>query len=282
MGNKFKEARVLCGEEKIAWGELIIACARMKMSDGEWRRSSPAVDNALMLDALSQHLPDPPDSYPPPSKEHSITCVLDDVERFRGFQATDPRDKIFALSGMQLLAPDQAPVVPVMYEASKEEVFTFFAIRLLDWTKDLHILRHIRKCPRDMIAPSVMPSWVPDWSHGLYERALPSKKRHKPSLIPWWSVPLRSESSRTGYPRGEKQEVLRQRARDALSRKGTVKFNAMPAWVLDTIPANMAESMREVFNNPNIISCVLDEGDVMDGEVVSIDEALARRETANE
>ena len=77
------------------------------------------------------------------------------------FEATDPRDKIFAVQGIATgwKADDFAPD----YQSSVEEVYLQFIRTVID--RDNHInLLHYAGVGQARKFTS-MPSWVPDWSH---------------------------------------------------------------------------------------------------------------------
>ena len=73
----------------------------------------------------------------------------------RSAQATDPRDKLYALAGLfesgTVFSPD--------YRRPWEAVFTGFAIGFIVGVKDLRMLQHVRGT-----RSATLPSWVPDWT----------------------------------------------------------------------------------------------------------------------
>lgn len=78
------------------------------------------------------------------------------VEAVRPREATNPRDKIYAVWGM---ARDRfTPDFEVVYEPSVEDVYINFATYCLVTRRSLRILSSVSPTPRKM------PSWVPDWS----------------------------------------------------------------------------------------------------------------------
>ncbi|KAJ9659516.1 hypothetical protein H2198_003091 [Neophaeococcomyces mojaviensis] len=88
------------------------------------------------------------------------TILLDHLlPTFRGFQASDPRDKVFALLGF---ASDDSKPSPD-YRLSARELYLRYATTELRNSHDVNILRHCffnEKSFQDGI-----PSWVPDWSN---------------------------------------------------------------------------------------------------------------------
>jgi hypothetical protein len=82
---KLAGAKIICGETRIKWMSLVLACARMKMSERHWHRSLPAVENVLRLNVLAQ--PNPLHEVFPlsqPYNEH-MAQILKNVIIFRGF-----------------------------------------------------------------------------------------------------------------------------------------------------------------------------------------------------
>ncbi|KAJ9618398.1 hypothetical protein H2203_008994 [Taxawa tesnikishii (nom. ined.)] len=83
--------------------------------------------------------------------------LLDLLCRFRNVQATDPRDKIYALHS---LAADRDFVPRVDYSQTVDKVYTQFARYFVKTGKGLQVV----------VAASLgqevlgLPSWVPDWT----------------------------------------------------------------------------------------------------------------------
>lgn len=276
--SKERHVRVMCGQQSIEWVSLILACARLKLSGRDWRRGSPAVDNALLLDTLAQSFMIQPTLSFQEYQKEGIMQLLRNVVEFRHFKATKLMDKIFALSGMVLSKQYSEPIFPVNYEFSKEKIYTDFATTVMSLTKDLGVLCHCQKQPNTTVLPTALASWVPDWSSPLHTKLLPSRQYQERHIIPWWSTPDRVmlEDKRIGY-RLAAHDVLRKLAKKYLEPKGMYKFNSLPSYILDTMPEDMVSMIRELTVRGDLISCTLDEGDVMDGESLTKEEALARR-----
>jgi Heterokaryon incompatibility protein (HET) len=80
----------------------------------------------------------------------------------RSAQATDPKDKIYALRG---LAQD-SHIIEVNYSRSLTEIYTDAAMRLLDQGQSLDILSMAHLHDNENLTD--LPSWVPDWSVNNY------------------------------------------------------------------------------------------------------------------
>lgn len=85
--------------------------------------------------------------------------MADLLPTLRGFAATNPRDKLYALIPTSL---DGAELLDVDYSLSVEEVYTNAALSFMQKHRNLDILGH---CTRpEEYSQLVLPSWVPDWT----------------------------------------------------------------------------------------------------------------------
>jgi hypothetical protein len=96
----------------------------------------------LELDALSQTDVKFEESYRTTRKDGGMTKILNTVVKFRGFQATDPKGKLYALTRMLTPCISYEVGMPVTYEMFKEAVYLYFAMTMLRVTEDLNFLRH--------------------------------------------------------------------------------------------------------------------------------------------
>ncbi|KAK1753600.1 heterokaryon incompatibility protein-domain-containing protein [Echria macrotheca] len=180
-GIKLERIQVRCGNDTIAWGSIVVAAARMQAYHNDLRQPFPNTANILELDSLRESalrfLRLSPGS---PRSQGALELVC----RYRHFLATDPRDKIYALTSLcARLGPDQ--IVP-RYEARVEDIYTSFACDILAGGRDdaLELLRHA--------GPSryaELPSWVPDWSTPLRCQPLSLRRMQRYFEVPWWSEP---------------------------------------------------------------------------------------------
>lgn len=93
-----------------------------------------------------------------PGRMHNDPLAFSVLINFRRKQATDPKDRVFALYGIftELEVPWPRPD----YDLSVEESFREAVIASINYDKTLHILYH---APSDRRMESLL-SWVPDWT----------------------------------------------------------------------------------------------------------------------
>src|SRR5580700_9246299 len=86
------------------------------------------------------------------------------LSHFRGCEASDPRDKIFALIPMAIRGSLEQEVVPldVDYQMEIKDVYTNAAKWILTSSADLSLFSHIQDPSLTKI--SSLPTWVPDFS----------------------------------------------------------------------------------------------------------------------
>jgi hypothetical protein len=81
------------------------------------------------------------------------------IHRF--FQATNPRDKVFALCGISNNVGTHQIDIAIDYSSTTEDVYISTAKAILEHHRDLTLLRV--PAPFIKSATSQLPSWVPDW-----------------------------------------------------------------------------------------------------------------------
>lgn len=86
--------------------------------------------------------------------------LLDTLGRNRFRNATDPRDKVFAM--LSLVRPAIAEELLPDYEASVKKVYIEAAMKAIKWTASLQLFTYISKRGTPEYQ---LPSWVPDWSY---------------------------------------------------------------------------------------------------------------------
>lgn len=91
--------------------------------------------------------------------QSSFLRMADLLPALRAREATNPRDKLYALIPVSL---DGADMLDVDYSLSVEEVYIDAAIKFIQKDKTLDILGH---CMNFMAESTIqVPSWVPDWT----------------------------------------------------------------------------------------------------------------------
>ncbi|KAI8961900.1 HET-domain-containing protein [Daldinia sp. FL1419] len=145
------EAMVFCGNSSISWTDLLAAITaqdhlNLWLSDHERNAYVFILERARAEWCAGVRL-------------SPLTVLF----RYRIFDATDPRDKIFGLnalikselSGVRALQPN--------YNVSTTGLYTAVAKEILAHSPDLNLL----SVPRRFVGvgPNDLPSWVPDWTN---------------------------------------------------------------------------------------------------------------------
>jgi len=179
-GTKLGNIRIRCGHKELWWTTLVIAAARMQSHKDDQRQYFPGINNIFTLENLRHQAGDMLEV------EADENLVFDLVSQHRHFQSTDPRDKIFALLGVVVGQHRRAfPKIKIDYSAPVQEVYKEFAIMCLQSKVGLRVLNqcHLR-------SDNMLPTWVPDWWACSTELPLPSRKKGKHNLEPWWTRPI--------------------------------------------------------------------------------------------
>jgi hypothetical protein len=250
MGDKLDKGQVMCGRAQVPWTSLVIACARLNMSRYKWSRSlgNSNVATVLELDALAQPYPDPERNWVTTFKDDGMMKILDTVVKFRGFQATDPKDKLYAMTSMLTPYISHQVDIPITYEQSKEAVYTHFAITILRVTEDLDFLRHNRRATSEDIETIQLPSWVPDWAIPKTEKPLSSRHNREQRVIPWWSLSSDfGKGETTHYFKCREGESMQKLARDILSKNDSSMTSAPP---VSSMSVESSEDAEDVDNGP--------------------------------
>lgn len=204
---------VMCGEKQIIWPTLVIAAARLWSHHAERRQYFPSIKAILDLDRLRHDAVKPvlnsmSQKYSAPNLERiqklgrypkdiiqpllnaarspstnpsASQWAISLVSEYRHFQATDARDKVYALVNMLTLYPLKS--ITPNYASASNIVYADFARWALEHCSGLELLRHCGTRKLDV------PSWVPDWSVPQNYLPLPSKNRSRLRGAPWWSHP---------------------------------------------------------------------------------------------
>lgn len=266
MGIGLGNAAIHCGQAHVPWTNVVVAVARMKAHQDDHRQTFPAITDILELDSLR-------DTAGHFLLKPSSQAWFDLVCRYRSFQASNKRDKIYAIWNMFTIPSNR---LETRYDESVAKVYTDFAAMLLLGESRLEILRQCGNGDQDL------PSWVPDWSAPLGSQPLPLRNIQRYFDVPWWAEPehtepkkpLRADGSRErstvrfcyyAPPRTLEDEVLRQRRiiRLEMAAQGSAVIRN-----LEDVPANFAfhqmspdkkDQLRESLQRENFILVVAHE-----------------------
>jgi hypothetical protein len=145
----WKNVDIICGPDKISWVEYLAAaftfsCLRLSNSNP---RSPLGSFMQLAETATSLAIPE----YP------RLVTLLD---KYRGFESTDPRDKVYALLGLAEPKDISSLAVEVNYQLDVEDIFTRLAVSYLQKDDNFDILSYVHRGSN----LKGLPTWVPDWT----------------------------------------------------------------------------------------------------------------------
>jgi len=155
---------IQCGGKTARWDELVQACG-IALLCGAARYSPVISDFVIMIDAARGK--DACDIYE--RRQEASVDLLSLLCRYRQFDATNARDKVFAL--LNLAADDpitQDTRVLPDYSKGVASVYRDAAIAIMEGTTSLNILR----VPIAERCTLQLPSWVPDWSRACLTMSL--------------------------------------------------------------------------------------------------------------
>ncbi|KAI9856597.1 MAG: hypothetical protein M1813_008857 [Trichoglossum hirsutum] len=171
-----REISVVCGYRDIPWTDLVSAILLIKrLIDNKvmWQYigrvdiSLPIALHKSRLQTAARGIPRMEPAIPPARNEHSagFNDLLEILSRYRTRQATDSRDKIYALLHLakdfrEAIFTSSPSLIRVDYGKAIEEVYQDVAEFFVSKTQCLNFLSHCRTSQR----LSCLPSWVPDWS----------------------------------------------------------------------------------------------------------------------
>lgn len=263
---KLRLVTVMCGEKEIKWADLVVAAARLWSHHTERRQYFPNIRAILNLDRLRNDSAEPLMSYArsltePEVKDPLVPAwAISLVSEYRHFQATDARDKVYALANMFSIYP-QRSITPD-YTAAPTSVYTDFASWALQHGNGLELLRH---CGTRALN---VPSWVPDWSVSQNCLPLPSKNRNQLRSVPWWSEPyVETCDDVSKGPEGKKKRTVQFLPNNPLAdpehkhARRRLKIGSMGSgWIksLDEIPRNF-ECFKTFNNIPSIERNLINE-----------------------
>ncbi|KAI9641313.1 hypothetical protein NHQ30_010115 [Ciborinia camelliae] len=249
---------VVCGSDVIEWGD-ITACAKILRETGlgtllmemlietvEDIEGTVYVNNTLNNQSIFQNMRE----MAKLGKEEMGRAL--DLEKLlyysRFFEATNPKDKIYAIRGIwekggKIIPEDMTP--DYKNEPTTASVYTRAVWEIIFETKDLNILSLVEdyslaiQKPESVRAIGNLPSWVPDFSSSSNPQPLAGNPRPKPG------------SERWNASRGLKFEV------PILPPLESRHLLPISAYKLDTIP-EFAASHAEIMGNDFGFNTVLE------------------------
>jgi hypothetical protein len=163
------KVKVLCGSYEIPWDDVAAVLAM-------WRKKPDIVpiDKRTYLKAV--HLAEFRDRF---QVKREPISLLDAMRWSYQTEATDPRDKIFALLG---LCHDGATYVPVPnYKQPLEEIIADISKTMMSFDRSLDLM-----CLKGtaLEEQSKLPSWTPNWVN-LWSGSLHSMTVHEAKFADW-------------------------------------------------------------------------------------------------
>ena len=155
-------ATVLCGQDEIAWDEFVTAMEVGISSGVMVRQRAIDADTVQFLDtAQAAHLQLSRSIMSSPRyRVYNFDGLLNHLLWFRRRDATDPRDKVFALYGLMDFEVE-CMNLRVDYRMDLSEVYRRVTLASLEVSRNLDILSVPRS---ETQLRKQLPSWVADWS----------------------------------------------------------------------------------------------------------------------
>jgi Heterokaryon incompatibility protein (HET) len=160
---------LMCGYRDLPWADLINAATiveRLIEKKVMWQSiSKVSVSGINALQRSRMRVAVRGDHDIPALPHKGSDNILEVLSRYRTSQATDPRDKVYALlhlarDSRQAASEGSFDPIPVDYARSVESVYHDVAKFLLASTDRLDFLSYCRSKRK----VSGLPSWIPDWS----------------------------------------------------------------------------------------------------------------------
>lgn len=261
-GSRHNKVAVRCGFERLQWLRFVLACARMYANSLNKRQRFPDVEHVLRLDALTTRDAEQFIGIGQPYSSRLLRQLAD----YRHCQATNPKDKVYAMLGLwaDALAIDEQPdgsetdnrtssaydLAPrVDYSHSTRDVYLEFATWMLLNTQSLQVLHHCQPLVLGSVTGEpILPTWAPDWSQAQVQTRLPCVAQRYGTSIPWWSVPVRSEDdARQKWNYVHDNQVSRvQRAKEIVQPVSSGS-NYVPEWAIDTLDPEGTKNYESLF-----------------------------------
>ena len=250
-GIKLDKMRIRCGHKELEWITLVIAAAKMQSHKEDQRQHFPTLEKLFALETFRYQGGDMKDI---PANER---FVFDTVAQFRNFQATEPKDKIYALLGTTLDKNRQPFAgIEVDYSLSVVEVYRRFASMALRSSVGLNVLAY---CRRRSIQS--LPSWVPDWSNFCSENPLPLSRNARQVMVPWWMNPIPAiEDTKSGARRLFYRYKIAHSSQTNLRESGNTEhlphgmmLNIIPKHLYELLPPDTIDTMQALIKDGALI-----------------------------
>jgi hypothetical protein len=145
-------AVVMWGDEEISWELVGLASERIQDDDKLWNAvdQRTGIGNAYLMHSLR-------------NPKHAVYSFRVLLQRSRRFEATEPKDRIFAVLGLPTAdtAPDKGLLfLEPDYSLSVSQLYLNIARRMLERERDLGLLSAVQHGPS---IEKGLPTWVPRW-----------------------------------------------------------------------------------------------------------------------
>jgi hypothetical protein len=161
---------IQCGSRKVSWDDfcrVVLLTGRVNDQYGMSLENRYYVDlvkdiflarsSFCIANGLDQLLPNWHTSIG--DTKGRSTYLLHMLSRARALEASDPRDKIFALMGISTGVDLEDDNIAIDYHKSIGQVFQDFARYMIDHEKTYDIFGYLDQCD----GAGAKPSWAPDW-----------------------------------------------------------------------------------------------------------------------
>ena len=145
------KAVIHCGSSFLFWDTLVEVCQNTFKSAAPMKLPSLGLGAVLLLGHIRLN-----------TIEGTKLGLLQTLLVTRSFRASDPRDKIYAICGLAEDSGSQHLNIQANYRLSPEDVFTTFAMTILQKKRNLDLLSVPRSSHDSKLKQ--LPSWTPDWT----------------------------------------------------------------------------------------------------------------------
>jgi Heterokaryon incompatibility protein (HET) len=164
------KVKVLCGNYEVPWDDVAAVLAK-------WKTNPESVPIGKRAYLKAMHLAEFRDNF---QIKRKLISLLDALRWSYQTEATDPRDKIFALLG---LCHDGTTYVPVPnYKQPLEEIIVDMSKTMMSFDRSLDLMC-LKGTSQEQ---NKLPSWTPNWTN-LWSGALHSMTVHEAKYGDWYT-----------------------------------------------------------------------------------------------